>query len=248
MEKFSLYEILGIILPGLVFLFFLDLLNDIWYVIPQNYLQFILGADWENLSIFFCFGFIFGMFFYTINFELVKRKWFNKLFGMYVPTADLYDAIKSLHDLNGILNKKAIEWFGREVFLQPTQFAKLNRASKEDIKKLQGEFYDRAYYELEYHDKISVAKSFQSFYFFFRQMVTVCSVLILFAAFIMIKSCFSQYIGGGNVDCPPYQETAYYILAIFLLLLLSRYLARWNRKRTVLKLYFSYFIHIQSSK
>lgn len=248
MDKFSIYEILGIILPGLLFLFFLGTINDIWHIIPQNFLSFITSPDWKDLSIFFCFGFIFGMFFYTLNFELVKRKWFNKLFGLYVPTGELYHSIKALHILNDVLNKKAIDWYGRELFLPSAQFAKLDLRSKEEIKQQQGDFYDRAYYELEYHDKISSARSFQSFYFFFRQMVTVCCLLIMLAAVIILSTRLYQYMTDSTINNIPYQKTGYFMLMISVLLILCRYLARWNRKRMIFKMYYSYFIHIQLSK
>lgn len=241
MDKFSLYDFLGILLPGLLFLFLLGQFNNIWDVAPTDYFTLISEFDWGTLGASICFGFIFGMALYILNFELVKKKWFNQLTGMYTPVAILYQKMGSFHPvLNEVLNTQAQKWYKRNIFLSIEEFEKLNTEERDEIIRWQDEYFDRAYYELEYLEKISVPKSFQSFYFFFRQIATGCIILVAIA----IPYTLIYKIVNCHMDIVSFFHTVNYVLILSVLTLMSIWMARWNRKRMVLKLYYTYFSHL----
>jgi hypothetical protein len=81
MEKFSLYDFLGLLLPGVIFLFFFNLLNNLYGI---NLLPVITANLETDIVILLCFAIIIGAVLYASSFYLVnKTKWYNHLLGMY---------------------------------------------------------------------------------------------------------------------------------------------------------------------
>lgn len=117
MDKLSLYDILGMLLPGFLFLFMLLALNQVFGISPY-FEELNTNAELKELSVIFSFATIFGAIFFTSNFYLVnKTNWYNKVFGMYDHVADIYLNFGFLHSLmNETLNKKSIKQYGKPIF------------------------------------------------------------------------------------------------------------------------------------
>lgn len=242
MEKFSFYDFLGLLLPGVIFVFFANTINNLYGVYPILFET----VDWKvDISILLCFALIIGAVLYTSNFYFVnKTKWYNQLFGMYNPVADLYLEMKFLHQLmNKTLNQKAKEWYGKNIFFNNKDFDEMNIKEKNDVKDLQDEYYERMYYELEYIGKNEHAKTFHSFYFFFRQTALACIVLLIAEIVLQVLSHFSYF----NLKTPDTCSFLWLAGLLSILLFISVLLARWYRKRMVMKMYWAYFTHLNQN-
>jgi len=238
MEKFSLYDLLGLLLPGVLFVYFCNVLNSLFGV----FTLFDTSIGWNfDIGILLCFALIAGAMLYAINFWLITKRWYNWLFGMKKHVAELYLELNVPHlPMNETLNRKAKEWYGNNIFFSKEELKHRGTQMTEQEKNLQDELYDRMYYELQYLDKIDSAKTLQSFYYFFRQTVTAC--LLLLILFIILT--FFGLVKGTSI--PP--NKADYIIWIPILLLLTTILsarhAQWYRKSMVLKMYWAYFTHL----
>lgn len=241
MEKFSLYDFLGLLLPGVFFLLIFNLLLST--IIGEQPL--IENLDWTlETGILFCLALVTGAFLYVSNFYLIKTRWYNWLFGMYHSITDYFNQLGFDEIIHNKLNQNAIEWFGKNIFFNKTEFEKLSANDKNEIIKLQGLYYDRMYYELEYLEKIESPKAFQSFYFFFRQNVLASLINLIISSFTLLLEFFSL------VSLSDTQLSKISIIALISLVLIifSARLARWYRKRMVLKMFWTYFTHINLKK
>lgn len=242
MEKFSLYDFLGLLLPGVIFVFFVNTINNLYGVYPILFET----VDWKvDISILLCFALFIGAVLYTSNFYLVnKTKWYNRPFGMYNHVTDLYLDMKFLHPLmNETLNQKAREWYGKNIFFNKKDFGELSNKEQNDVKDLQDEYYDRMYYELEYTGKNEHAKTFHSFYFFFRQTALACIILLILGIVLQVLSMFSYF----GLITPDPNSILWLAALLIILLLISVQLARWYRKRMVMKMYWAYFTHLKQN-
>ncbi len=129
MEKFSVYDLLGLFLPGFVFVYLINALA-ITYQLPFH----LNSGDntWKiEISIYFALSLVFGAVLYAANFWLVHQNWFNKPTKMYRKVAELYQEIDNKPmKMNKVLNKKAKTWFGEGIF-----FRKQNGTRKRSLKK-----------------------------------------------------------------------------------------------------------------
>jgi hypothetical protein len=101
---------LGLLLPGVLFVYFCNVLNTHFNV----FLYLITSERWEvSLATLLCFALVAGAMLYSINYFLVKNlKWYGRLFGMYKHVADLNPKLGSLHKfMNSMLNRKAVEMY-----------------------------------------------------------------------------------------------------------------------------------------
>jgi uncharacterized membrane protein YfcA len=241
MEKFTLYDFLGLILPGCIFLFFTNMIVKLYGL--QAFIEKQQGLNLKT-GLILIFAVIIGALLYVLSFYLVKRKWYNRLFGMYRHVADLYVDLNALHKIVGkTLNKKAMEWFKKNIFLDKQKFRSLMDNEKDRITELQGQFYDRMFYELEYHGKKEHANTFHSFYFFFRQ-TALASILLILLTGVFYLSCFIPFL---NLSSPDACKLAFTTASLFLMLFISVQLAQWYRKRMVLKMYWTYYTHIKQT-
>ena len=238
MEKFSIYDLLSLLLPGFVFIYFCNVLNTVFNLIPFLPQDSSLKIE---IGIFFCLSLIAGAMLYAVNFWLIRQKWFDKPTKMYQHVAILYQNIRNKPSaMNDTLNKQAQDWFKQAIFYPETDWEAKSKSEKEQLKKLHDEFYDRAYYELEYLNKIDVAKTFQSFYFFFRQLATAFLMIIALMIPLSVASVFVQW--GDKQPCLGLQVCLF--VGFSLAMLLSVGHARWYRRNMVLKLYWTYFTHL----
>ncbi len=241
MEKFSLYDFLGLLLPGVLFLFFMNLIFSLTGV---DVTQFSASDRILDLGFAFCLAIFTGAVFYTCNFYLIKKKWYNYIFGMYRDVTELFRSFEGLYETFRLtLNYKAKSYYDEEIFqsLSPQNDNKnINPVRQAG---LQSDFYDRMYYELEYNEKIETPKTMQSFYFFFRQTALACATLITIVSFLMILSLLN--LQGLAIIA---QDLLALAFGVFILLLISVKLARWFRKQMVLKMYWLFFTHIKNEK
>lgn len=243
MDKFSLYDLLGLLLPGVILVWLVNLLNMLYCALPFS----LIPNNWKvGVGILFCLALIAGAMLYVLNFWLANKiKWYNRVFGMYKPVADLYLEMGWAHQMmNGTLNYKARKWYNREIFFDKDAFNGLSTSDQEKVKALQDEYYDRMYYELDYNEKMEHARTFQSFYFFFRQLVSACLIVLLLGLVLQLTSLTF----GNSYLCQP-QVGNLFLIVIGLLaaLFLSVALARWYRKRMVMKMYWAYFSHLNQT-
>lgn len=242
MDKFSLYDLLGLLLPGVILVWMVNLLNSFYGFLPFP----IIPADWTvGIWILLCLALIAGAMLYAVNFWLVEKgKIYLKLTGIYKPVADLYLEMHPLHQImNGALNYKARKWYNREIFFDADVFNGFGLPEQEQLKALQDKYYDRMYYELDYHGKMEQAKTFQSFYFFFRQLVSVCWLLAILSVLLQLVSL----IPASGLKQPPADWLVWLIIFLLAMLCLSVAMARWYRKRMVKKMYWAYFTHLNQT-
>lgn len=243
MVKFSVYDFLGLLLPGVIFLFFTNIINNLFHVFPFQ----IQVDDWKiNVGIALCFALIIGAVLYASNFYLVtKCKLYNKVFGMYKHVADLLADFEPKHiPMNEKLNEKAQEWFGRDIFIQLNENDQTSSMALNEIKEFQNAYYDLMYYELDYNNKIDSSKTFQSFYFFFRQTVLACTILLI-TVFSVYGLSYYPSIGLVN---PNICSILWLTGLLTFILLISALLAKWYRKRMVIKMYWTYYTHLNQNQ
>ena len=241
MEKFSLYDFLGLLLPGVIFVFFCNTFNELFCIYPVIFKTVNLGV---NIGISLCFAIIIGAVLYTSNFYLVNKKWYNKTFSMYKHVADLYLEMEdSLKHMNEILNQKAKDWYKKDIFFEKEDFDKLSEDERGKIKKMQGKYYNRMYSELVYHDKNKYSVIFHSFYFFFRQTALACIVLLLLIGVVYML----QLIPCLHINNPDTCKILWLAVLLFFMLFISVQLANWYRKRMVMKMYWAYYTHLNQT-
>ena len=239
MGKFSLYDFLGLLLPGVIFLFFYSMISNL-YGFNTPFLGVLNGQI--NIGISLCFALIIGATLYAINFYLEQQLWCNRLLGMYKQVAVLFIRMKFLHQImNETLNKKSNEWYEKNIFFSKSDFDTQQKNTQKEIEDLQDEFYDRMQSKLEYHSKIEYAKVAQSFYFFFRQTSLACIILLLLGIVIFALH-FLPCLHLNNTDVPTTLRLGGLLIII---LFISTQLAQWYRKRMVLKMYWAYFTHLK---
>lgn len=234
MEKFSLYDLLGLLMPGILFVYFINLINSVFNVFSLSF----QSDGWDiSTLIFLCFSLIAGAMLYSVNFWLLKQRRYEWLFGMKKHVADIYNELAfPFNQMNQSLNKKANEWYGKDIFFGPNA----NHHLTQEERDLQDSFYDRMYYELEYLDKIDSAKTIQSFYYFFRQTVTA-SLLLLIVFIVFALICLIQ--GNAVPECKTSQVFWLPVLLVATIALSVGH-AKWYRKTMVLKMYWAYFTHL----
>lgn len=238
MEKFSLYDLLSVLLPGVYFTYMLDEIRNMFGWLPL----YSLSAQWEVLIILSIF---FGAMIYIISFWLVSHcKWFYRILGMHQNITTLYYKTNMNHVFANTLNKKANEWYEHRIFLDADEFKSLSSEETSKITDEQDSFYERMYYELDYSHKLDVPKSFQSYYFFFRNvfLASIVSFIIQCIAFL-----FSM---NPEVQCNELNWTKIIPLSSVLIgaMFISLFIARWYRQRMVHKMYWFFYTHINSQK
>ncbi len=192
MNKFSLYDLLGLLFPGFILTWLLTTLSVFYHLSNHSVISNKLNS---NLGMVFCVSMILGAALYVLNYALVQCSWYTKLTGLYQGVSDLYRSLEYPPDVKSTLNKAAHKWFQMDLFYTNEEFVLLEDEKKKLIYQSNEEFYGRMYYELEYLEKLESPKIFQSFYFFFRQLFSVCwigmsiSLIMLSVSLLFGASC-----------------------------------------------------------
>lgn len=230
MEKFSLYDFLAIILPGIAFIVvFRIIFSSLHLSLPVD---IPLGLESTIVYALIC-----GAVLYVLSFSLVKL--FPRLFGLYRHVADLYQKMKALHPImNDTLNRQAERWGLGKIYLSEEEFCQSEE--KEKIRMLQSDFYDRMWYRLDFRGKLGSAKSFQCYYFFFRHsfwgLVLISLILLSYKLLAYIPACDMEDIG--------WREYSNIAVPIMILSALFVFLAQWFRIKMVEKMYWTFYISL----
>lgn len=236
MEKFSFYDLLSVLFPGVVFVFMLNAVLGLFGFADC----FDLGEEWELTVIF---SVLFGALIYVTGFLLTSHcKWMYRLSGLYMPVSQLFFRLQLPEAVTETLNRRADQWYGKAIFTTSAVYKALPEQEQAELEKMQDEFYDRMYYELDYAGKLDTAKAFQSFYFFFRA-VFIASLL---SALIGIVLYLLHFLAFLQIPAPEETKLCCTGVALLLLLFVSVIIARWYRQRMVYKMYWYFYTHINS--
>jgi hypothetical protein len=174
----------------------------------QNTLEIKL-PHWILLAIIAIF---LGAMVHILSFKILKV---YRIIGLYKSTFNIYKESDHLSPI-----KKTIEQNVR---------IKFGKSETDSINEKEfGLFYDIVYYKLEAMDKIETARSFQSFYFFFRNffLTSLIAIIILMAYSIICA-------------LPPFFWEL--LCAIVFMLLVSWYAAIWYRVKMTEKMLWAYY-------
>ena len=186
MEKFTVFDLLSLLLPGVFLVFILRLLLKYYNLVPFE-LTDQLSSKLTDFGVSLLFSVVLGGLAYYLADKFKKSFLFKKILKIYTPIGMIIFSMKNVeHNFFEILNKKSIEIFGKKIFLTKDEFKNHHNSDKEELIKLQGRFYSLAYYDLQYCDKIDYPRTYQSFYYFFRQIITSIIILTPVLAYTLI--------------------------------------------------------------
>lgn len=230
MEKFTLFDLLGLLLPGVLFVFISKELLDLYDLIPKEF-NFTKETSLTELGVWLVISIIFGAGLFRLS-DLLKRSFlYVKVLGIYKPIGKIFFSMRSAEPtFLSPLNKQSRLWFNENIFLTKQDFNELKKHEQINLINKHDRFYAKAYYELQYEDKIDYPKAYQSFYFFFRQLTTGFIILIP----IIFAFQWNSYLSSVN----------YLLTFCGTLILISVILARYYRSEMVKKLYIIYSIHL----
>lgn len=241
MNKFSLYDFMGILLPGFVLTWMLNALFVLFNLKSYTPLDTSLSG---NFGLTFCISLVLGSFLYAFNFWLIKQKWYTRITSIYKSVDMLYYQFNFNKSIQSTINQRLKNSDKNILPVTHSDYIQLSSRQKKKLYELHDTFYDNMYYELEYLGKLEQPKTFQSFYFFFRQLFSACWVtLIIFILLIAISFIPCSIVNKIN---PPTLLVNIFLFITSLLVCL--YLARWYRKRMVLKMYWCFYTHINQTK
>jgi hypothetical protein len=236
MEKFSLYDLLSVLFPGVVFVFMLNAVRNLFGIFSS----YKLTEEWELLIVL---SVLFGTLIYVISFTLVSRwKWLYRTCGLYTSVTVLFNRIPLPEIVRHTLNLRANSWYGQTIYTSPTEYADLTDEERTFIDKRQDEFYDRMYYELDYAGKLDSAKTFQSFYLFFRNLF-IATLLSIFVGLLLLLLHLLPFL---HLALPEGKDAVALAVIFTIVLLGSVYIARWYRQRMVQKMYWYFYVHINA--
>lgn len=209
MEKLSLYDLLSFLLPGAVaatLLYFGFLENQ--------HFDFSKINDQLASVIFIAVSFFIGSIIH-FAFDIKPFKVLIRILGLYEKIPDIY-----------YQNKIELKSYVKETFIEDLkQFEKYG--IKDDSNKIE-HLWSKIYYKLEAEEKITTPKSFQSFYFFFRNIASICIITIVVAAIMVIIKGIS--------------DTRIITLVIaFIVLVLSILAGRMHRRKMVDRMFWTYY-------
>ena len=205
MDKFSIYEFMSFFLPG-VLLSFLAI-----QLLPNSLLFLNPVSELIDGLLFTIISLILGLVVHRITFLLLTLSWYQKLIAPPIE-AILKNNDDFLKDNYEKLNKKH---------------------NKKEVTA--ATLFDKAYYYLEYHDKIATTKMFQSMYFFLRNATTISIIsiplLLLMIIFSIEKNLVLKLLFINILSFP-----------------LIVYTARFYRTKMVDRVFNSYIVSKQYDK
>ncbi|MFT4073370.1 MAG: CRISPR-associated protein Csx27 [Dysgonamonadaceae bacterium] len=236
MQKFSLYDILTVLFPGVIFLFILDKIR----LLSGCFLTYNLTSQWDVIILLSVF---LGASVYVLSFSLTAPKflWFYTVLKLYQPVSDLFYQCSFPRAVVQLLNRRSIKWYERELFPTKEVFISLSEDDRKEICDLQDEYYDRMYYELDYERRLDKAITFQSFYLFFRNLVIVSFGGLLLLVCVTFWNLIS--LSNGITE-----DVVFLFVVLMLLAFLSVWIARWYRRRMVHKMYWYFYSHINAKQ
>lgn len=221
MDKLSLYEILSFVIPGFILLKIIELYNEkVFHGNP--FLQ--LDSKLSESIVLFGISLFIGIFIHIATFRLLKTqrlKWYKKL---------LFKTPQVICEKNDFI-KPIIPFLN-------TEYNNL-RKHEISIKKeneLEANLFDFAYIYLEVNDKITPAKNFQSLYFLFRNLFTLCLLLFPASIFIYLYSLIKDFLSFQI------NYALGLMLANIAIALIIIPAANWLREKLIEKVLWSYYV------
>lgn len=231
MDKLSLYEILSFVVPGFIFISVIEVYNTFVFGNPSFFSN---GENkLEDSLLLFCLSLFIGIIIHIVTFRFLKTsklKWYKKL---------IFKNVNDIVITNEFI-QKAIPFLNADY--------RIVREHYEDeisSDKVANNLFDFAYLYLEVNDKISSAKNFQSMYFWFRNMFTICILLAPISIIILIVVYLNNY-EDSQVNYSLF--IAIGTLVVGLILIPT---ANWLREKLIEKVLWSYYVervHQKESK
>ncbi|GAE20956.1 type VI-B CRISPR accessory protein Csx27 [Bacteroides pyogenes] len=230
MNKFSLYDFLSILLPGVIFLVAIRVAQPFWRFNTGLYFP----QGWEFSLVY---SLVIGASLYVLGFSVKKNySVFFRRLGLYEHVTILYHRFETLHPfMNGALNKYAEEWNGTKPYCTVEQYDAMDASAQKEIEDAQDIFYDHMYYRLDCKGKLEGAKAFQSYYLCFLHSFLG---LLIFGVYLLICILLSYFMDVLLADT--WQVAFLFLMNLCVMYLFMR-LARWFRQRMVLKMYWAFY-------
>lgn len=205
MEKISLYDLLSVLLPGAILTLSIEML------------MLNLGFEYDSvatnqyfsLTIFLSFSIFLGS---LINISTRGLLKIYRKIGLYTSIYQIYEQAQALNTIKPFYKKL------------------MDKLCSDDCSKEQKveQLWSEIYFELEATEKIGSPKSFQSFYFFFRNFFTLTILLYIPLIIVIIINWISfKYLIFLAVN----------ILGTFL----SVYAGKWYRERMVERMFWTFY-------
>lgn len=214
MEKLSLFDILSFILPGAIATVLLWYLSAYYFPVDLSK----LNSEFSSI-LFIAVSFFLG--------SVIHYSFDLKPVSSLLKKMGLYECVSSIYRL------RLKESYVKDYY-QPMLKRFESLGYKTEDEQLE-EVWSIIYYKLEAENKINTPKSYQSFYFFFRNTAILC-ILTLIGSFIVL--IFSL---GGCSDSVTVSETLLFIFLGAVVLLLSIVGGKMHRRKMVLKMFWTYF-------
>lgn len=232
MEKFTLYDLLAIILPGALLTAGINVLLLQYGIVDKEVLSYLEKSQLFKLGLWICQSILLGGLIFKISDLLIRTTLYTKHLPVFQSIGYMFYKLKDIDVYHiSFLKDLSVKWFGHNVFLLKNEAEALEEGTRTQYAKEVGLFFSRAYYELEYEGKLNLVMKFQSFYFFFRQTLT--SVLLLM---LPIYAVVMKY----NHKVTPIVLTLIMALIIWVL----TYLAKHFRNEMMKKLFITYNTHL----
>ena len=209
MEKFSLYNSLAILLPGSLPVFVLEIL-----IKNSGNESLVTGSGFIDVAMLITASVFCGVMIHILSFKMLTV---YKKIGIYTPICKIFKRSEYYAVMRDFFEEKCKERFN---FANDDEFCMDSNCDT---------FYDWMYYTLEVEDKIAVSKSFQSFYYFFRNFFTMA---LLIQMLIFVYNVFYGCLVKQNII----------IYSMLFILFFSWYAAVWYRKNMVRKVFWTYYV------
>lgn len=158
MDKFSVYEFLSFFLPG-AFAVFIGV-----QFVPSSLVLFDPQSELVAGLMFTTVAISVGLIVHRISFSLIPKQWYRKLIMKPIDriVAQNPEGLKKIY----------------------SQLDEQYNAERYNT----GQLFDKAYHYLEFVDRIAPAKSFQSIYFFLRNLTLI---IVFYSILLIIPLCLS---------------------------------------------------------
>ena len=215
MKNFSIYELLSYILPGFLIVVLVKYgLETIDFELP------IKISDKFDDSVFtLILSLLIGVAIHVLTYRLIQWKWYQK--KVYYPIQSCVNNSKSIQSIIPSITEKYI--------------ARNNQKVNEN-EDLTDNLFDFCYYYLETNGIDRQVKSFQGFYFLFRNLFTS---LLISLPLMAILGVLYKIKNPSEKLCWLFLTACIYIIFYFIILELARFM----RKKMITRVFWSYHVH-----
>jgi len=208
MEKVPFFDLLTILLPGALLTLAIQLFASEFYI-PSIHIEM---SQYFMLTIFLGSSIFLGSLLNYIT-ELILP--FLRKIGIHTPIEKLYPKINKNLIINDFYEK------------MKNEISSVFKDDPSEHDKIEG-VWSIIYFYLEVNEKNGAPKTYQSFYFFFRNFFTLCTFLLVpLTVFIFTSADSEKYIVLSIIN--------------FIAIILSVFASRWNRMKMVERVFWNYY-------